>query len=530
MSIAAIYNLQIECKLRIDQILSFEVTAVKDCHACMQTTVFINDSMRKQIIDSFNGDTISAWITDENGNKTRCLFAGQIDGLHMEYEGDLEKVTISAVSSSILLDAEKKSRSFQDISNSYFGIISKVLDDTNGAHALLHTQDMLPGKPVIQYEETDWQFLKRMASHLKTSVTPDFRQAAPRVHVGLRNGVDIGPIECIKYKTGFDPRYYTDGKLLNMRKPSFIYYDVDAYALYNIGDIVTFLGQKLRICGLRYSLKKGIIYCIYRLSTPAYFKIKQHYNDNLRALSLQGIVLKTNHELLRIHLDIDDHQDPETAYDYTWRPETGNLMYSMPETGTRVSLYIQNADEFSAICKHCDRTNGAQFSEAQNPEDRYLTTAHGKRVFWKQSEAGFISLPVNTYVKIDDTIGAVIDSSGRLLMQADEEFTVDGKRVVFNAPKEVTVVRRKMEAPTVLNTCYNMDIIGNIGGFSTTKPPVKPNNPTSVFGEIEEFDMGEIADTIIAAIPAGNKSESTPISTALQGTFIAHMPEERRRG
>ncbi|MDR0491729.1 MAG: hypothetical protein LBH28_10850 [Oscillospiraceae bacterium] len=533
LSVVAIHNLQIECRLCIDQILSFDMVAAKDSHARMQATLLISDCMRRRITEAFDGDTVAVWAVNESGGRIRRLFAGQIDDLHIDYEGDLEKVVIGAVSSSILLDTEKKSRSFQDISSHYSDVIYSVLADTNKAGARLHVQDMLLKKPAIQYEETDWQFIKRMASNLQASVIPDFSEALPRVHVGLKSGADIGEIECIKYKTGFDSRYYTDGKTLNLPKSGFLYYDVESCSLYNIGDFATFLGRKLRICELKYTLMHDMLCCIYRLATPAYFMIRQQYNDNLRGLSLQGAVLRTNRELVRIHLDIDDRQDPETAYDYTWRPETGNLMYCMPEPGTRVSLYMQNPDESCAICKDCVRVNGDQFPEAQSPEDRYLTTIHDKRMFWKPGEAGFTSLTANSWIKIDDAIGLVIDTSGGLLMQSGEDLTINGKRVALSAPKEISLVRRKVEAPTVINTCYNFDIVGNIGGFYTNKPPAEPcAEPQfpSVFGNVEEFDMNDIADMIIAAAPAGSESESTPISTALQGAFVAHMPHGKGRG
>jgi len=541
LSVVAVHNLLIECKLPVEKILSFELTAAKDSHVRMQTTILTRDYMRRYITEANRGDTITVWIINEEGAKIHSLFAGQIDSLHMDYDGDFERIAISAVSSSILLDIEKKSRSFQDTSLNYFDVIYKITDDTKGADARLHVPDKLLAKPVIQYEETDWQFIKRLASHLRTSIVPDYAQALPRVHIGLKKGADIGAMDSDNYKTCFDPRYFTDGKLLNLSKSSFIYYDVESYELYNadeglfrIGDRAAFLGQILKICEIRYALVKGYIRGVYRLASPAYYMVRQHYNDHLQGLALQGVVLETTHELIRVHLDIDEQQDPKTAYDYTWRPETGNLMYCMPEPGTRVSLYMQNTDEFSAICKNCDRTNGDKFPEAQRPEDRYLTTAYNKRMYWKPTEAGFISLDVNTYLKIDDAIGTIIDSSKHLLLQADEELTIDGKKVHLSAPKEVTIMRRKLEAPSVINICNNFDIIGNIGGFFTTKPPGNPKSQDSPFGEIVDFDISGITDMILGAVPAGSAAKSTtmsaPLSAALQGAFVAHLPNIGRKG
>ena len=559
MSVVATNNLHIESQLNTKSILSLKINATKGCHASMEATVLTDGGMRDQITGAFSSDRIAVWVTDDYGGIVSCLFTGLVDSLFVSYEGGLEIVTICAVSASTLLDKGKKSRSFQDINLKYLDIINMVLSGTENACVYFHTQDMNIKKPVIQYEETDWQFIKRLASHLGVDIIPGFYEAIPEIHVGLVDGAIAGEIEGQIYRTVFDPRYYTDGEYLGMQRADFVYYDVDSFEIYNIGDRVLFLEQVLHVCESKFTMTNGVLYCVYRLATPDYYMSKQQYNNDIRGISLPGVVLETNHELVRIHLDIDEHQDPSNAYDYTWRPETGNLMYLMPEPGTRVTLFMQSSDEFSAICRNCDRTNGEQLSEAQRPEDRYLTTPYKKRMFWKPDEAGFISINESSYVKIDDAIGTITNSSGRLLIQAEDELTFDGKEVIFSAPKEITIVRRKPGSPTVLNICYNFDIIGNVGGFSTNQPPEKAKDMMP-FGKVEGFDIDDIADTIIAAVPiavppavppavpaafvshtdnsadgaevmytaeeendAESKNVSTTLSSALQGTFVAHL-------
>ena len=40
-------------------------------------------------------------------------------------------------------------------------------------------------------------------------------------------------------------------------------------------------------------------------------------------------------------------------------PATGNLMYCMPQKGTKTALYIGNGDEAQGIATGCIRTNGS---------------------------------------------------------------------------------------------------------------------------------------------------------------------------
>ena len=113
MPAIAVHNILIETKLRFDKILSLEITAPKDDHTRMEATVLISNDIRQQIVEAYRDEKVKVWITDENGEKDRPIFAGLVQGLHMDYEGEMETVTISAASATILLDTEKKTARFK---------------------------------------------------------------------------------------------------------------------------------------------------------------------------------------------------------------------------------------------------------------------------------------------------------------------------------------------------------------------------------------------------------------------------------
>ena len=86
-----------------------------------------------------------------------------------------------------MLDHEKKSRSFQDAEATYGQIVNEVLSDCPGAVALLCREkeaDTPIGKPLIQYRETDWMFIKRLAGMLGISLVSDYRTFVPRFSFG----------------------------------------------------------------------------------------------------------------------------------------------------------------------------------------------------------------------------------------------------------------------------------------------------------------------------------------------------------
>ena len=104
------------------------------------------------------------------------IFKGIINYFEMlEYGSEGYSVFMEAFSYSILFDRkiEKKYRVFQDKNFTY----ANIIDEINKTYSNKDTQikyfkeaDVPIGKLVLQYNETDWEFLVRMASHLKAGL------------------------------------------------------------------------------------------------------------------------------------------------------------------------------------------------------------------------------------------------------------------------------------------------------------------------------------------------------------------------
>ncbi|MFQ8776468.1 MAG: hypothetical protein ACLR78_01970 [Roseburia sp.] len=78
------------------------------------------------------------------------------------------------------------------------------------------------------------------------------------------------------------------------------------------------------------------------------------------------------------HLAIDTDQNAATAYFYQWVPDTGSVMYCMPEKGTTVSLYFPDEDERNAIAVSCIRENGAKCQAMTDTEMKEFRKSDGE--------------------------------------------------------------------------------------------------------------------------------------------------------
>ena len=95
------------------------------------------------------------------GNTAGALFSGYPEKVEIKEERGYRIADIQAVSGTILLDQKKSNRVFQKKVQTYMGIASAVTADTEHSACILPGSDMRTGGTLIQYQETDWRFLKK---------------------------------------------------------------------------------------------------------------------------------------------------------------------------------------------------------------------------------------------------------------------------------------------------------------------------------------------------------------------------------
>ena len=149
------------------------------------------------------------------GNTAGALFSGYPEKVEIKEERGYRIADIQAVSGTILLDQKKSNRVFQKKVQTYMGIASAVTADTEHSACILPGSDMQTGGTLIQYQETDWNFLKRMASQLGLPLVPDISYYYPRFYLGLPEGEKKELGEILSCDMCFDGRYYAvSGKCL----------------------------------------------------------------------------------------------------------------------------------------------------------------------------------------------------------------------------------------------------------------------------------------------------------------------------
>ena len=201
----------------------------------------------------------------------------------------------------------------------------------------------------------------------------------------------------------------------------------------DLGWYTVFRGQEFLICEKWAKLERGELLFTYRLGKPGLGYGRKEYNDKISGMTILGEVLSTKRETVCLKLDIDQGWTPGGPYPYTWRPETGNMMYCMPQVGTRVSLYFPSCDEQAAIAVNCVRTNGSSCARMSDPSRRSFVTEHGKEMNLYPQELSFLG-GANGTVKLEDETGITFSTDKKIRIIANQSVLVNGKTLAVSAP------------------------------------------------------------------------------------------------
>ena len=352
-----------------------------------------------------------------HGNTAGALFSGYPEKVEIKEERGYRIADIQAVSGTILLDQKKSNRVFQKKVQTYMGIAGIVTADTEHSACILPGSDMRTGGTLIQYQETDWNFLKRMASQLGLPLVPDISYYYPRFYLGLPEGEKKELGEILSCDMCFDGRYYAvSGKCLVDRE-DFICYDVVTRTSLSLGDRVTYEGRELLVSRKKTELAGGEVIFTYRLAGNGYTWVPWEDNPDYTGMSFVGSIVGTQGEQVEVAFDIDKTAAGGNRYGFA--PATGNLMYCMPQKGTKTSLYIGNGDEAQGIATGCIRTNGSTCEGTGSPEKKSFRSEHGKGMDLYPQRMGLDGGETGK-ITFEDETGTTIESNGGLVLMAKE--------------------------------------------------------------------------------------------------------------
>ena len=153
----------------LDRILFCEIESHTGEHSTLMLGGYV-DNAEEFLFCVPDCQDIEVSIQDKEG--TKILFSGIVSNIRITDTGQMKTVWIEGKSRSWLMDRTKRSRSFQDAQTTYQALVEEILKDYEGSSLIYAGESLQTGALIIQYEETDWEFLKRLAGYLHTVLVP----------------------------------------------------------------------------------------------------------------------------------------------------------------------------------------------------------------------------------------------------------------------------------------------------------------------------------------------------------------------
>ncbi|WP_285398901.1 phage baseplate assembly protein V, partial [Lysinibacillus sp. fls2-241-R2A-57] len=365
---------------------------------------------------------------------------------------------------------------YQNASMPYSELIDVCIADQNGADFMdCVTNGANLGSFTMQYIETDWEFLKRMASRFHTGLVPDTVHSAAKFYFGVPFQAGGTPeMEAINYRVKKAIGNFlvsSKNHLDSITDSDYMYYEVESLQPYKIGNEVTFQSKTLYVYKIFSTLKDGLFKHIYTLTPQNGFSVHTTYNQAIIGASIQGKVIDVAGDKIRIHVDFDEGQEKDTAY---WFPystiyasEDNTGWYFMPELSDNVRIYFPGNREsegiaISSVSKAPPKSGamlaatnppspgggGGSGASAAPPEDsrqdparmadpdvKTLRTKHGKQILLAPDR--IVISGGGLMISLMDDNGISIISDKNITLQATDKVAINAKQIMINANEKI---------------------------------------------------------------------------------------------
>lgn len=317
---------------------------------------------------------------DENGEK-RILMTGIIAGFSLEKLYHVHILELTVKSGTYLMDGRVHFRSFQDKSRSYLDVM-KMINGSYGESGVIAEECMeMPVDFLLQYQETDWEFIQRISRHFGLAVTPAVVREGVFYYVGNRHYTVYTLPDSVKWQlckyVGNFMKNGTNGTG-SLKEQDYVEYKVSLRELYDLWDFLTVGKQGGHVYSIHSEYRQGELIHIYSLRPAGGLREQRSFNEHQRGCSFQAQVKAVMQDKVQVILAGDENDSQEITrwfpYSTGYSTPDGAGWYCMPEVGDRVRLQIpdhteENGYVISAV--HMDTETDRKMPDYKSFKNRY---------------------------------------------------------------------------------------------------------------------------------------------------------------
>jgi hypothetical protein len=403
-------------------------------HSKLCLSGIISDENADKYVENAEAEeTINVSLKDDEGNIT-VLFNGYVTKIGIKVNNDVRTLEIEALSKTFLMDVKKFSGTYQDENLTYESIFRKR---NKGYSDIIMLDNATDGAKIdgfiVQYKETDWEFLKRLASYFNVALVPECRMTGIKYSIGGADEYEAYNIDEFNYSIEKGLQEYSKkaaNEAYELDDLNLVSYEITTNKLMKLYNKVNFKGRRLLVYRNETELESGVITNKYILRDEKGMKVNRVFNNKMVGLSLQGRVLDAKKDKVKVSLEIDGsptERDGARWFEFAtiFSQPNGTGWYCMPEIEDVVRLYFPDSEEKHAYVINSMHYDGIDDSKRSDPSVKSISTKYGKEIVMSPGSVEIIGNG-NVLMKMTDDGGIEVNSNKKIILDAKDDIEING--------------------------------------------------------------------------------------------------------
>ena len=313
-------------------------------HASLYVKAVLDSDMDENDFHGISDNVSLQYWKDEEAH---VLFYGVIDDLFLDRDGEGKILVLTAWDATMQMDIQRKKRIFQNPEMGVHQLVSEVMKTYIGSDYKIHVPDVPIGQLVVQYEETDWEFLKRFLSKYNEMLYSDTTFPDIRFEAGLSPHPEAYCWDALPFVLSQDLDKFVELKVNGMDQltgSQNTMFEVASYDVVTIGSQVIYKGSPWFVESTERIMENGLLKSVYRLRQREGLKVLPYFNQNITGVSIDGTISGVQRDRVQVEMEIEAGDGGSERY---WFPfstvaasSDGSGWYCMPEAGESVRVYF----------------------------------------------------------------------------------------------------------------------------------------------------------------------------------------------
>lgn len=348
-------------------------------------------------------ETTAITITTDAQGQHKILFVGCVLNVGLQETADYVVMKLRLVSASHMLDIKRNKKTFQNTDSTYGDVMRKTAKDM--AEIKLAVSDKKTNDFIMQYSETDWCFIKRMASQLSATVFTEIDSVKPTIHIGVPMGSTLPAPADITFTGSSSSKSATNSVICEK--------------YYFIGERMSVGGKEYVIGSVKCSMELGVLKCTYDLGNNKSFQCTADNNKQLAGRMFIGEVKAVKGDKVQVFFTgIDSEYDEGGTkwfpYSTAYSSGDGSGFYCMPEAGDSVRIFIPSNNEKDAFAASSVNNN-----PQSNTRNKSWKAPGGKEILLADDGIYIICEKEKIYINLTSSEGIEIHSEKAVQITSD---------------------------------------------------------------------------------------------------------------